>query len=70
MKNPIRVARAVMEKTDHVLLVGTGAERFALKMGIPKVENAQLVTSDGVKRLKKHGVFNKAIRNLYSAWSA
>ena len=27
--NPIRIARGVMEKTPHVLLVGTGAERFA-----------------------------------------
>jgi isoaspartyl peptidase/L-asparaginase-like protein (Ntn-hydrolase superfamily) len=27
--NPIRVARGVMEKTPHVLLVGTGAQRFA-----------------------------------------
>ncbi len=27
--NPIQVARGVMEKTPHVLLVGTGAQRFA-----------------------------------------
>jgi isoaspartyl peptidase/L-asparaginase-like protein (Ntn-hydrolase superfamily) len=27
--SPVRVARAVMEKTDHVLLVGDGAARFA-----------------------------------------
>jgi beta-aspartyl-peptidase (threonine type) len=29
IKNPITAARAVMEKTKHVLLVGPGAERFA-----------------------------------------
>jgi beta-aspartyl-peptidase (threonine type) len=29
IKNPITAARAVMEKTRHVLLVGPGAERFA-----------------------------------------
>ncbi len=28
-KNPVRVARLVMEKTDHVLLVGEGAYKFA-----------------------------------------
>jgi len=28
-KNPILVARKVMEETDHVLLAGEGAERFA-----------------------------------------
>ncbi len=29
VKNPVLAARAVMEKTRHVLLVGTGAEKFA-----------------------------------------
>lgn len=33
-RNPILVARAVMEKTPHVLLVGSGADRFARKQGI------------------------------------
>ncbi|HIP75372.1 MAG TPA: asparaginase, partial [Thermococcus paralvinellae] len=33
VKNPISVARKVMEKTDHVLLVGEGAVKFARIMG-------------------------------------
>jgi N4-(beta-N-acetylglucosaminyl)-L-asparaginase len=33
IKNPSRVARLVMEKTPHVLLVGEGALRFALAQG-------------------------------------
>lgn len=33
LKNPIRAARLVMEKTKHVLLVGKGAENFAAKEG-------------------------------------
>ncbi|WP_420138196.1 N(4)-(beta-N-acetylglucosaminyl)-L-asparaginase [Sphingomonas sp.] len=32
----ITVARLVMEKTPHTLLVGEGATRFALKQGMPK----------------------------------
>jgi beta-aspartyl-peptidase (threonine type) len=32
--NPIRSARAVMEMTDHVLLVGEKAKRFALSQGL------------------------------------
>lgn len=36
IEHPIAVARAVMEKTPHVLLVGTGATQFALKQGFPK----------------------------------
>jgi beta-aspartyl-peptidase (threonine type) len=34
VKNPIRVARLVMEKTDHILLAGEGALRFARLMGM------------------------------------
>ena len=33
VKNPIRVARQVMEETDHVMLTGDGAQRFARVMG-------------------------------------
>ncbi|MFH1049943.1 MAG: N(4)-(beta-N-acetylglucosaminyl)-L-asparaginase [bacterium] len=36
--NPISVARLVMEKTQHVMLVGNGAKRFALENGF-KEEN-------------------------------
>ncbi len=35
---PSLVAKAVMEHTDHVMLVGEGATRFALKMGFEKQE--------------------------------
>lgn len=34
IRNPILAARAVMEKTRHVLLAGSGAERFARKQGL------------------------------------
>ncbi len=37
IKHPISVARAVMEKTPHVMLVGDGALQFALSQGFPKV---------------------------------
>ncbi len=36
VKNPISVARAVMEKTPHVMLVGAGALQFALAQGFQK----------------------------------
>jgi beta-aspartyl-peptidase (threonine type) len=34
-KNPIRLARAVMEKTPHVMLTGAGADTFAKEIGLP-----------------------------------
>jgi N4-(beta-N-acetylglucosaminyl)-L-asparaginase len=36
-RNPIRVARRVMEKTPHVLLVGSGADQFARQQGFPEI---------------------------------
>lgn len=38
IKNPISVARKVMEKTRHVLLVGAGANAFAKKLGFKEQE--------------------------------
>lgn len=34
-RNPVQVARAVMEHTDHVLLAGAGAEAFAKELNLP-----------------------------------
>lgn len=36
IKHPISVARAVMEKSPHVMLVGEGALQFAMRQGFPK----------------------------------
>src|ERR1044072_8470692 len=35
VRTPSRVAKAVMENTDHHLIVGAGAQRFARNMGFP-----------------------------------
>ncbi|HEX4944115.1 MAG TPA: isoaspartyl peptidase/L-asparaginase family protein [Usitatibacteraceae bacterium] len=35
VRNPILVARKVMDETDHVMLTGDGAQRFARVMGFP-----------------------------------
>jgi L-asparaginase / beta-aspartyl-peptidase len=37
-RNPIRVARAVMERSPHVLLVGEGADAFAREQGLDLVD--------------------------------
>ena len=41
IKNPISVARSVMEKTNHVLLAGKFARDFAIKNGFEKIEIKQ-----------------------------
>lgn len=47
IKHPISVARRVMEKTPHVMLVGEGAQQFAVAEGFP-LESPDL--SDDAKR--------------------
>ncbi|MDX1946004.1 MAG: isoaspartyl peptidase/L-asparaginase [Pirellulaceae bacterium] len=44
VKNPISLARLVMEKTPHVLLAGDGAEQFADELNIERVENSWFST--------------------------
>jgi len=44
VKNPIELARLVMEKSPHVLLVAGGAEEFALEQGMPLVPRSYFRT--------------------------
>lgn len=46
IENPISVARRVMEQTPHVMLVGDGAQRFALQQGF---ERKNLLTDKSKK---------------------
>lgn len=39
VKNPVSLARLVMERTRHVLLMGDGAEQFATLVGVERVPN-------------------------------
>ncbi len=51
VRNPIDLARRVMEKSRHVLLVSTGAEEFALEEGIPLVANTYFRTDERRQQL-------------------
>jgi N4-(beta-N-acetylglucosaminyl)-L-asparaginase len=51
IKHPISVARRVMEKTPHVMLVGVGAQEFALAEGFPLEPSA--LSDDANKSYEK-----------------
>ena len=52
VRNPIRLARAVMERSKHVMLAGTGAEKFADTLpDIVRVPNAWFDTERRHKQL-------------------
>ncbi len=53
VRNPIDLARLVMEKSPHVLLVGDGAEEFALEQGVTLVPNSYFKTERRVQELER-----------------
>lgn len=57
VKNPIYVARKVMEETDHILLVGDGARRFAHGLGFedyePLTDQRRQEWKEATARLKR-----------------
>ncbi len=54
VEHPISLARLVMERTRHVLLVGEGAEAFAREMQMPAVDNAYFTTERRRQSLAEH----------------
>ncbi|RNL51096.1 isoaspartyl peptidase/L-asparaginase family protein [Pedobacter jejuensis] len=56
VKNPISAARAVMEKSEHVMMVGSGADQFAKEAGLEIVDPKYFWTKerwDGLQRAIK-----------------
>ena len=53
VKNPITLARAIMEQSDHVLLVGTGAARFAREHRVRMCKPDDLVTIKELDRWRE-----------------
>jgi len=52
IKNPVSAARAVMEKSPHVMLTGDGAEQFAREQGLEIVDPSYFYTEDRWKSLQ------------------
>lgn len=53
IKNPIMLARKIMEESDHVLLVGFGAVRFAKEHGVRTCTQDELITETGIERWRE-----------------
>lgn len=56
IKNPISAARAVMERSPHVMMAGKGAEKFAQQVGLDIVDPSYFYTEDrwqGLQKAKK-----------------
>ena len=57
----------VMERTDHVMLIGEGANQFASDMGVPKVDSSELVTPESRKRWEEFSHFNKVTKSVFNS---
>jgi L-asparaginase / beta-aspartyl-peptidase len=53
VRNPIALARAVMEHSDYVMLSGAGAEEFALSRGMELVPQSYFYTPERFKQLER-----------------
>lgn len=53
VKNPVLAARAVMERSGHVLLAGPGADNFAKSQGLEIVTEDYFIVPDRLERWKK-----------------
>ncbi len=53
VRNPVTLARAIMERGEHVLLVGMGATRFAHANGIPVCTQDDLIVERELDRWRK-----------------
>lgn len=53
IRNPISLARLVMDKSEHVLIAGIGAVRFAREYGMPQCKSDDLLVGRELQRWKE-----------------
>jgi beta-aspartyl-peptidase (threonine type) len=82
VKNPVKLARAVMEKSPHVMLTGEGAEEFAKNVGAELVDASYFFTQrrwdshikglsdEKMKASDKHGTVGAVALDTYGNLAA
>ena len=53
IKNPIKLALYIMEKTEHVLIVGQGAENVAIEGGLEVVDPSYFYSKEKLDRVRR-----------------
>ncbi|XP_026856251.2 isoaspartyl peptidase/L-asparaginase [Electrophorus electricus] len=65
--NPVSLARAVMEKTNHVMLSGKGANLFAESIGVPTLPTHALVCEQERKEWEQYKNYDIGVKELFRA---
>ncbi|MGN0002209.1 MAG: isoaspartyl peptidase/L-asparaginase family protein [Sphingobacterium composti] len=66
LKNPVNAARAVMEKSQHVMMVGKGAEIFATSQGCETVPTSYFFTQERWQQLERAKKSEMGDRSAYN----
>ncbi|GIY39407.1 hypothetical protein CDAR_85281 [Caerostris darwini] len=61
--SPVSLSRKIMEQSDHVLLIGSGAHQFAQTVGMPLIQPQQLVTNYAQDRLHQYKTFMNVVKS-------
>ena len=65
--NPISLARMVMDCTDHVMLIGEGANTFAAQMGIPTVDPNDLISPVAKMRWEEWSKYDSVVKDSFNS---
>jgi len=66
VRNPITLARHIMKQTKHVLLIGSGADKFARKIGLEEVSTKDLVTQAAIDELSQFRKYSDTVGGLFN----
>ncbi|XP_071795523.1 isoaspartyl peptidase/L-asparaginase-like isoform X2 [Asterias amurensis] len=69
IKNPVKLARLVLEKTDHTMLVGEGANKFAKAMGMDEVPMSTLINAKAMEDFQNFKKFRKVVDHCFHSRS-
>ena len=66
-RNPISLARAVLEKSDHVFLVGKGADAFGKQQGLEQESQDYFVTPAARQEFEEYLKYGDTVESLFAA---
>lgn len=66
ISNPVSLARLVMDRTDHVMLISDGANALAAEMGVPTVDPDELVSPVAKKRWEEWSKYMGVVNHSFN----
>ena len=64
--NPVSLARMVMEKTDHVMLMGQGANKFAEDVGAKRASMGELISLANKKKREHFSQYSNVVEDIFN----